>query len=65
MAVPSRGDATVAFPNGGWVDAFPGMIREVFQEIRIPFIGKEAYLKNKHSSGRPKDIADIDAMGEL
>ena len=62
---PVRIDILTSISGVSWDEAFPGMIREVFQETRIPFIGKEAYLKNKHSSGRPKDIADIDAMGEL
>jgi hypothetical protein len=28
----------------------------------VPFIGRETYLRNKRAAGRPKDLADIDAL---
>lgn len=28
----------------------------------VAFIGRETYLRNKRASGRPKDLADIDAL---
>ncbi|MDP3775132.1 MAG: hypothetical protein Q8Q85_12795 [Gemmatimonadales bacterium] len=31
----------------------------------VPFIGREALIANKRASGRPKDLADLDALGEL
>ena len=39
----------------------------VFGELganSVPFIGREAFLRNKHAAGRPKDLADIDALRE-
>jgi hypothetical protein len=30
----------------------------------VAFIGRECYVKNKRAAGRPKDLADIDALGE-
>lgn len=30
----------------------------------VPFIGREAFLQNKRAAGRPKDLADIDALRE-
>jgi len=33
--------------------------------IRIPFIGREAFVANKRSTGRRKDLADLEALGEL
>jgi hypothetical protein len=29
---------------------------------RVHFIGRETYLRNKRAAGRPKDLADIDAL---
>lgn len=31
----------------------------------VPFIGRDAFLRNKRAAGRPKDLADIDALREL
>jgi hypothetical protein len=28
----------------------------------IPFLGRETFLRNKRAAGRPKDLADIDAI---
>jgi hypothetical protein len=30
----------------------------------VPFIGREAFVRNKRASGRPKDLSDIDALRE-
>lgn len=30
----------------------------------IPFIGRDALVRNKRAAGRPKDLADIDALRE-
>lgn len=30
----------------------------------VAFIGREAFLRNKRAAGRPKDLADIDALRE-
>lgn len=29
---------------------------------RVHFLGRESFLRNKRAAGRPKDIADIDAL---
>jgi hypothetical protein len=41
-----------------WTDRSDGR----FGSHRAPFIGRRTYLKNKRASGRPKDLADIDAL---
>jgi len=28
----------------------------------VPFIGREAFLRNKRAAGRPKDLADVEAL---
>jgi hypothetical protein len=31
--------------------------------LQVPFISRDDLLKNKRSSGRPQDLADVDALG--
>jgi hypothetical protein len=62
---PVRIDLLTSISGVTWSEAFPAITREMFQEVLIPFIGKTAYLKNKRASGRPKDLADLDALNDL
>jgi hypothetical protein len=43
-----------------WRDRQTGMLGS----RTVPFIGLEAFLKNKRAAGRPKDLADIAALRE-
>jgi hypothetical protein len=31
--------------------------------LQVPFISRDDLLKNKRTSGRPQDLADVDALG--
>jgi len=41
-----------------WADRCDGLLGSQ----TAPFIGRETYLRNKRAAGRPKDLADIDAL---
>lgn len=43
-----------------WQDREPGDL----DGIPVQFIGRRAFVKNKRSTGRLKDRADLDALGE-
>jgi hypothetical protein len=30
----------------------------------VAFIGRDAFLRNKRAAGRPKDLADVEALRE-
>ncbi len=32
--------------------------------LEVPFLGRDELVRNKRASGRPKDLADLDALGE-
>ncbi len=32
--------------------------------LQVPFLGRAALVRNKRASGRPKDLADLEALGE-
>ena len=35
-----------------------------FGDYAVFYLGKDAFIKNKRAAGRPKDIADLEALGE-
>jgi len=43
-----------------WEGRLPGRLFEV----PVSFLGREAFVRNKRASGRPKDLADSRALGE-
>jgi hypothetical protein len=32
--------------------------------LTVPFLGREALIRNKRSSGRFKDLGDLESLGE-
>ena len=34
------------------------------RHVEFVFVGREAFLRNKRAAGRPKDLADIEALRE-
>ena len=45
-----------------WEDAWQTRVAGICGEHPVSFLGREAFLKNKRAAGRPKDLADIDAL---
>ena len=51
-----------AISGVGWDEVWNGRVEGPFGRHRVPFIGLDAFLRNKRAAGRPKDLADIDAL---
>jgi hypothetical protein len=47
-----------------WDDAWTGRESGQLGSHEVAFIGREAFLRNKRAAGRPKDLADIEALRE-
>ena len=45
-----------------WDEARSARAEGTLGSHTVPFLGRETYLRNKRASGRPKDLADIDAL---
>ena len=45
-----------------WDEAWVSREIGPFGPRSVPFIGREAFLRNKRAAGRPKDLADIEAL---
>jgi hypothetical protein len=45
-----------------WDDAWSDRIEGSLGTHNVHFLGRETFLRNKRAAGRPKDLADIDAL---
>jgi hypothetical protein len=45
-----------------WDDAWADRIEGALGSHRVHFLGRDTFLRNKRAAGRPKDLADIDAL---
>lgn len=45
-----------------WDEAWSDRLEGPLGSHRVPFLGRETFLRNKRAAGRPKDLADIDAL---
>ncbi|MEJ7809872.1 MAG: hypothetical protein WKG32_05570 [Gemmatimonadaceae bacterium] len=49
-------------PN--FATTWPGRVEHAVRDHRVPFLGRDALLRNKRASARRKDLADVEALGE-
>jgi hypothetical protein len=61
---PYRIDILTGISGVAFADAWPDRVEESFADVRAPFIGREAFLRNKKASARTKDLADLESLGE-
>jgi hypothetical protein len=59
---PGRIDLLTELTGLTFTDAWPGCVRHAFGDVDVDFIGREAFVRNKRATGRPKDLADIDGL---
>ena len=51
-----------AISGVSWDDAWRDRLTGPCGRHMVPFLGRETFLRNKRAAGRPKDLADIDAL---
>jgi hypothetical protein len=61
---PRRIDILTDVSGLAFDEAWTGRMMHTMQTLNIPFLGRAAFLQNKRASGRLKDLADIEALGE-
>jgi len=61
---PIRIDIITSISGLSWEEAYKKRIKGKYGNISVYYIGKEHYILNKRASGRKKDLADIEALGE-
>lgn len=61
---PVRIDLVTSLTGVSWPEAFSGKAAGTYGDIPVYFIGREQFLANKRATGRKRDLADIEALGE-
>jgi hypothetical protein len=59
---PGRIDILTELTGLTFVEAWPDRIRRPFGSVDVDFIGRDAFIRNKRATGRPKDLGDIEGM---
>ncbi len=62
---PYRLDIITSIDGVSWEEAWNGRRAGNCSGVPVNFLGREQFIANKKASGRPKDIADVDALGAL
>jgi hypothetical protein len=61
---PVRIDIITSISGVSWEEANASKISGPFGDVSVFYIGKEQFITNKRASGRKKDLADLEALGE-
>jgi len=61
---PVRIDLITSISGPVWDEVDSGKVSDYYGEIPVYFIGRKELIKNKRASGRKKDLADLEALGE-
>ncbi|WDE97548.1 nucleotidyl transferase AbiEii/AbiGii toxin family protein [Lentisphaera profundi] len=62
---PIRIDIMTSIDGVDFDEAFNNSLLTSYGDIKIKIISKDDFIKNKRATGRYKDLADIEALGEL
>lgn len=60
---PRRIDILTELSGLSFDETWPTRLRSSFGPIEVDYIGREAFIANKRSVGRARDLADIDELG--
>jgi hypothetical protein len=61
---PRRIDLLTSISGVGFDEAWVARVNHEVAGLGIPFIGRAELVRNKRASGRTKDLADLEALGE-
>ena len=61
---PRRVDLLTTLSGLNFRQAWPGRVMHRIDALDVPFLGREDLIRNKRATGRTKDLADLEALGE-
>jgi hypothetical protein len=63
-APPVRVDIITSLSGVSWEEAFSGRIEGKYGDTTVYYIGRDQFILNKSATGRKRDLADLEALGE-
>jgi len=61
---PVRVDLITSLTGVSWDQAYRGRAEGTYGRVRVNYIGREQFVANKKATGRKRDLADLEALGE-
>ncbi|MGH7670350.1 MAG: hypothetical protein ACRENQ_12750 [Gemmatimonadaceae bacterium] len=61
---PLRIDILTSLSGITFDEAWPNRVQDRFANVPVPFLGREALIRNKRATGRHKDLGDLESLGE-
>jgi hypothetical protein len=61
---PVRIDIITSIPGVVWQEADKGKNEGLYGDVPVYFLGREQLVANKRATGRKKDLADLESLGE-
>jgi hypothetical protein len=62
---PLRVDILTTLTGISWAEAFSGKVAATYGDVPVFYLGREEFIANKRALGRQRDLADIEALGEI
>jgi hypothetical protein len=61
---PLRIDLMTSVSGLRFDDAWPRRFEAEIEGVRVPILDRDSFIRNKRASGRKKDLADLELLGE-
>jgi hypothetical protein len=61
---PVRIDLVTSLTGVSWDEVYANRVEGSYGDVTTHFIGKQQFVTNKRTTGRRKDLADLEALGE-
>jgi len=61
---PHRIDVLTGISGVKFEEAWVNRVESMFEGLTVPFLGRDAFVRNKRALGRKKDLADLEYLGE-
>ena len=61
---PVRVDLLTSISGVSWEEAYADRQSGSYGDLEVSFIGRDAFIANKRASGRTRDLADLEDLGE-